>query len=665
MIQFDKLESGILTLRKEPVQVRSFVTDCAAVFSTEARHLGVDLRVMLDVSPQALRRLDEATAAQLQPRHGGRSALAETVPAAWRLTTPVRETDFLAADRTKLESVVCNLISHALKSCPNGASITVAAWFVPDEEDTGADGGASSGSHVSLCGPCMRGLATASGSTKATRSGDVRKTYTATDRSSLNPSGPVKCPGRLVVMVTDVDLVDNGSFRPGGPPPVGLNRAAGSSSNNTKSGRAPSGTSSALPSLPTSPLGAGNGNDTATTPTPPRVQVDVSRFNPKKLVAGGGDGMSLWISRGVVDLHGGQVLLYVPAADVENAVKAHGESTVMHTARRGSTQKAGEANERRSIQSSHIVLGGQNGKTVVVELPMTRVLTPDDQIKQAKLEAFLAARQTKTDGHAMADDVDVDIDALIRMSDTSSMSTIAGVSSRGFSQNGLLVTARKDSREVPHDWLPRPADAKKDDYRGGPRAGYPTAATGTSTPTAAASDERTAGVDETTDSSRREEMDVVEIVDDDAFGVPSRRLSHNHDGGPRRVSAGPPVRRGSAWVVLDEDGTYVPAPSRSVLALCSCVRPSPAVSCMYVCVLGSGGGAAGVAVNHRDGHLHHVDGERQRPHPSEPSFARVFTHQPRLRGPQQHPRQGSAGPGLPRAQHWCGAPRRRRPRPRS
>ena len=161
MIQFDKLESGILTLRKEPVQVRSFVTDCAAVFSTEARHLGVDLRVMLDVSPQALRRLDEATAAQLQPRHGGRSALAETVPAAWRLTTPVRETDFLAADRTKLESVVCNLISHALKSCPNGASITVAAWFVPDEEEKSSAEGAAPASDGGVCGPCMRGMATA------------------------------------------------------------------------------------------------------------------------------------------------------------------------------------------------------------------------------------------------------------------------------------------------------------------------------------------------------------------------------------------------------------------------------------------------------------------------------------------------------------------------
>ena len=48
----------------------------------------------------------------------------------------------------------------------------------------------------------------------------------------------------------------------------------------------------------------------ATAPTPPRVHADISRFNPKKLVAGGGDEMSLWIGRGVVDLHGGQVQPY-------------------------------------------------------------------------------------------------------------------------------------------------------------------------------------------------------------------------------------------------------------------------------------------------------------------------------------------------------------------
>ena len=52
-----------------------------------------------------------------------------------------------------------------------------------------------------------------------------------------------------------------------------------------------------------------------------RVEHEIEHFNPRKLVAGGGDGMSLWISRGVVDLHGGSLRFFS-----EPTGSSHGEA---------------------------------------------------------------------------------------------------------------------------------------------------------------------------------------------------------------------------------------------------------------------------------------------------------------------------------------------------
>jgi hypothetical protein len=74
------------------------------------------------------------------------------------------------------------------------------------------------------------------------------------------PSRPVKCRGRLVVVVTDVDMVDHESFRPGGTFKTG--------------GLVASGTTPSLPSLQSAD---GNGSETATLP---RVQVVLHHLGP-------------------------------------------------------------------------------------------------------------------------------------------------------------------------------------------------------------------------------------------------------------------------------------------------------------------------------------------------------------------------------------------------
>jgi CheY-like chemotaxis protein len=105
-------------------------------------------------------------------------------------------------------------------------------------------------------------------------------------------------------------------------------------------------------------------------------------FNPKKLVAGGGDEMSLWISNGVVGLHGGQMRLYVPVVVEDD--KPEKAST---------TGSPGDSKEKaKTALAPHVIFSGHHGKTVVVELPLTRVLTPDDQLKMSRLESPLTGR---------------------------------------------------------------------------------------------------------------------------------------------------------------------------------------------------------------------------------------------------------------------------------
>jgi signal transduction histidine kinase len=50
LLCFDKLESGILVLHKHEVPVMSFIFDCVAMFSSQARECDVNLS-LIDINP--------------------------------------------------------------------------------------------------------------------------------------------------------------------------------------------------------------------------------------------------------------------------------------------------------------------------------------------------------------------------------------------------------------------------------------------------------------------------------------------------------------------------------------------------------------------------------------------------------------------------------------
>ena len=107
LLCFDKLESGILEIHKHEVPVISFITDCVSMFTSQAKEAGVTMSLIFsqeDVHDESL--------------------------------TSILEGDTVYIDKFKMDQVLRNLISNALKFTPRGGCVSVTASFVLDDRGT-------------------------------------------------------------------------------------------------------------------------------------------------------------------------------------------------------------------------------------------------------------------------------------------------------------------------------------------------------------------------------------------------------------------------------------------------------------------------------------------------------------------------------------------------
>ena len=258
LLSFEKLESGILVLHRESISVLKFMKEGIVMFSAQVKEKGVILDLVSTIDENTLRKYPRA-----------------------RL---LRENDEFSCDRFKMDQVLRNLVSNAIKFSPEGGKVTLRMFFDdtppvvenhPKKESKKKTAGLSSSLSGSVSvRKSMRG-------DSSYQEGSEYEDFDIAAAEDLDNSGR---PGRVQIQdqLHDVDsfllvgaLKINGEVRLGQLVIIVTDSGPGISEANQQ-----------------------------------KLFRGVIQFDPEKNQGGGGSGFGLFISKGIVDLHKGTIAVY-------------------------------------------------------------------------------------------------------------------------------------------------------------------------------------------------------------------------------------------------------------------------------------------------------------------------------------------------------------------
>ena len=289
LLCFDKLESGILELHKHEVPVNSFIADCVSMFGSQAREAGVTIA---NTSPIES---DQST-----PRSGASSS--------WL------DSDTVLMDKFKMDQVLRNLISNALKFTPRGGSVSVCASFVPDRSPTAASFSSVASSQQphsvsNILHKLLNGFKIADSASYDTHSPRPRRRLSRDPMLDLQPEPLVRPDSTAAAAAAaaaavegisrEVDILDINDDR-ASIDIVLLSRTLHRSTHKVSSGRL---------RIVVTDTGAGMSQENQA-----RLFKEIVQFHPEVLQAGGGSGLGLYITSSIVLMHGGTIRAYSAGA---------------------------------------------------------------------------------------------------------------------------------------------------------------------------------------------------------------------------------------------------------------------------------------------------------------------------------------------------------------
>ena len=262
LLCYEKLDSGILELHKENISVLEFLKDRVGMFSLQARECGVVLKMNMGPTGTA----GDATSPtdsipSPSPSPCPTSSSSPPCPTSSPVTAcddtsylHLQPHDSIFADKFKMDQVIRNLISNALKFTPSGGTVTIRATFIPSIDQDSVKPSPFLDSSVSSK---RRGLSKSRIADRIIYGRSSRSLKTVPSggdiESTIEEIPP--CHGRLVITVND--------------------SGAGISKENQN-----------------------------------RLFKEIVQFSPEKLQAGGGSGLGLWITSGIVELHEGKISVH-------------------------------------------------------------------------------------------------------------------------------------------------------------------------------------------------------------------------------------------------------------------------------------------------------------------------------------------------------------------
>ena len=242
LLCFDKLESGILELHKQEIFVVPFITDCVALFTVQARESNIKISV---INTGFIAQDELPCRCSFVSPSVDYSEMDRETRQTMAVSAPIHHHESVLIDKFKMDQVVRNLLSNALKFTSYGGSISIKISHVPHKVchlcDPSADSSRrnSNPSLVSsIAGNIISNLST--------------RGNMGSSQDLQSCIGENLTEGSLVIEVTDT--------------------GAGISKENQK-----------------------------------KLFNNIVQFNPEILQAGGGSGLGLWITKGIVDLHQGKI----------------------------------------------------------------------------------------------------------------------------------------------------------------------------------------------------------------------------------------------------------------------------------------------------------------------------------------------------------------------